>query len=413
MIITIISNISNFGLFTFVCILLFEIKCNRKAYSFFFITLIFINTIVNISLTNHLNFIIMIFSIFTLSLLVFKGSLLIKLFTCIFYIIGLSSCELISLNILSSFFEKQQLMIPNTSLSYTLGVLISNSIMFIFILIFKSFYTAYKDIYIPKYSLLILILPITTISFILGINDYYQINSVLNIIIFSGLFLSNFISIYIFYKTISYIHREKELQYKLMKGNLKYEAVYGLLEQHNKFLHSIRCQTKNMIHLLENRKYHELEKYILNIFSQTTKIYNMINSDYEIIDAIINEKIQIINDNDINIRVKLESTDFPCNDKELRIIFGHLINISISECVIAKTVLKNIMIKSKKFGEQLACSFIYSSDNSESQPASQNEYNSVYSICNKNQIITSYDYDYDDKLVTYTLLFTVRETSNE
>lgn len=412
MLIIILSNILNFGLFSLVCNLLFEMRYNKKVYFCIFTIAVSMNTIVNISLTNHWNFISMFFCNFVLSLVLFKGLLVFKLFTCIFYIIGLSTCELISLNILLSFFEKEQL-VPSNSLSYVLGIISSNVIMLIFILIFKSFYSTYKDIYIPKYSLLILILPMTTISFILGINDYYQINSVLNITIFTGLLLSNFISIYIFYKTISYIHREKELKYELMEGNLKYEAVHGLLEQHNKFLHSIRNQTKNMLCLLEEKKYSDLEKYILNIFSQTTKIYNMINSDYEIIDAIINTKIQIINENDINIRIKLESTDFSCDNKELEILFEHLINICISDCIIAKTTLKNIMIKSKRFGKQVACTFIYSSNNVDPIIEIQDEYNIVYSICDKHHIIYSYNYDFDDKLVTFTLLFTDSEDSNE
>ena len=56
---------------------------------------------------------------------------------------------------------------------------------------------------------------------------------------------------------------------------------------------------------MNRKEYDELSEYIKNVYSDTTNVYNMINSDYEIVDMIINDRLYIIKNNNITLRVKI------------------------------------------------------------------------------------------------------------
>ena len=65
-----------------------------------------------------------------------------------------------------------------------------------------------------------------------------------------------------------------------------------------------------MLAFLDKKEYEGLSEYVKNVYSDTTNVYNMINSDCEIVDMIINDRLYIIKNNDIAVRVKIEDTDF-------------------------------------------------------------------------------------------------------
>ena len=125
-----------------------------------------------------------------------------------------------------------------------------------------------------------------------------------------GLFLSNCISIFIYYKTVKEIIDKGKLAKTLEETSTKNEYLNKLLQQHNVFLHSIRKQSQDMLAFLDKKEYEGLSEYIKNVYSDTTNVYNMINSDCEIVDMIINDRLYIIKNNDIAVRVKIEDTDF-------------------------------------------------------------------------------------------------------
>ncbi|WP_416325160.1 hypothetical protein [[Eubacterium] hominis] len=408
MIATLISNILTLSIFSYICHIFFENKYSDKTYNYIFLIFCALTSLIHFTTSSKFTFLIMLLSYYLLSLITFEGSIIGKLIIVFIFAINLSACELITLKSLLFFYDKSELTVYNNSFAYLLGVVLSNALLFIFSMILKTFYKNYKLNYIPKFSWLIMILPITTICLILSVNDYYQMSTDtdFNIIILIGLLLSNLVSIYVFHKTITVINKEKELQYELLKGKMEYETVRNLLQQHNKFLHNIRNQTRNMLNLLEDKNYKELEKYILNIFSQTTRIYNMINSDYEVIDAIINDKIQDLEDYEITIRVRLESTNFACKSSDLEKLFRILLDNAILECQkLDSHMMKNIIIKSKQINDQVAFNMLYTSYTRSDPFINNQEFTNLIKICDDNHLFYWYEYDVENKVSSITILF--------
>lgn len=132
----------------------------------------------------------------------------------------------------------------------------------------------------------------------------------------------------------------------------------------------------------------------------------MINSDYEIIDAIINDNIQIFEDYEINIRVRMEDTDFSCKISDLEKLFRLIVDNAITECLnFDSTYIRNIIIKSKQFGDQIAFSIIYSSL-SEMNPFDEiPKFKDIIEICENNHLLYSYEYNSDNKTANISILF--------
>lgn len=217
---------------------------------------------------------------------------------------------------------------------------------------------------LPKKSWFIICLPITTFILILNIDDY--INAVNNLNLFAitilGLLFSNLAWIYIYYSTVVAISKEKELKLELDKKNSEYEAAVNLLSQHNVFLHDIRNQSKEMLSLLNNNKYPELELYIKNVYGDSTNIFNMINSNCKILDVIVNDRIFILKSNNIQLKTKLENSEFNMlNMIELETIFKYIIDLAINQCINSKLDKPYLYIKSKKIEDQIILSFTFSS----------------------------------------------------
>ena len=186
---------------------------------------------------------------------------------------------------------------------------------------------------------------------IININDYYQsvVNQTFFIFIVIGLLISNLVCIYIYYKTVTTIAKDAELEIQLKKAEIQNESANQILSQHNVFLHDIRNQSIDMMKLLKKGNYTELENYINGIYSDSINIYNMINSNYKIVDVIINDRLYIIKNNSIQLRIQLECTEFPpCNDMEMEMIFKYAIDTGIQACIQSNSDQPSLNIISKK-----------------------------------------------------------------
>lgn len=357
----IISLVSIF-VFVYVCQLFFEMKVDYSRV----LILCFLSIIGKASLISYFNFQMnLIYSLVLFAILIyalFEGLAFYKaIFICIYIFVSAVS-EMFTLKILSLLFQKTALL---DNLVYWLGIIISN------ILLISIFYLASKirlfdKNELPKYSWIMIILPITSVLLVLGIEDYYFLidnNSLIFVVI--GLFLSNCISIFIFYRTVKEITDKNKLAKELEETSTKNGYLNKLLQQHNVFLHSIRKQSQDMIAYLNRKEYDELSEYIKNVYSDTTNVYNMINSDYEIVDMIINDRLYIIKNNNITLRVKIEDTDFfPLDYVHTESMFNLLIDLGINECIKTKEETRILVIKSKRIGEQNILTVSYSSNQS-------------------------------------------------
>lgn len=357
-----IISLVSFMIFIYICQLFFEFQGDFAN----LIAVCFLAMLANASLKIYADFhlrLIFTFVIFSILIYVcFKGVAFYKaIFICIYIFIS-AVFEMFTMKVLSMI-NKELILTDN--ISYLLGIAISN------LLLISVFYLAskiklFRENELPKYSWVMLILPITSILLVLSIDDYYfLIGNDSLILVVVGLFLSNCISIFIYYKTVKEVIDKGKLAKILEETSTKNEYLNKLLQQHNVFLHSIRKQSQDMLAFLDKKEYEGLSEYIKNVYSDTTNVYNMINSDCEIVDMIINDCLYIIKNNDITVRVKIEDTDFfPLDYVHTESMFNLLIDLGISECIKTKEETRVLVIKSKRIGEQNILTLSYSSNHS-------------------------------------------------
>lgn len=395
-----IRGLLSIAVFVYIAHMFFEFKYNHIKLIFASIVAILGKALLPIDTNLHLNLIYSLFTFVILIFLFFKGSLFYKAVFILTYVIGSAVTEMFTMKILSLAFKN---LVLTNSIAYWSGIIVSN-LLLISISFLAAKYKIYEKNDIPKYSWIILILPITSILLILGIDDYYIItenNSLIFIII--GLFLSNYIIIFIYYKTIKAIINKNKLSKELEESNNRNDYLSKLLKQHTVFLHDIRKQSLDMLALLDKKEYSILNEYIKNVYSETTKIYNMISSNFEIVDILINDRLYIIKNNNINLRIKLECTDFsPLNYMNIETMFNALIDLALSECINSKKEDKTLLIKSKKIGKQCALTASFSSTMQiESNPL----YAPLISLLNRFQLEYLVNNLLEIKLVTISILF--------
>ena len=361
-----LSGILNFFIFSMTCKIFFEIKTSKKIYILIQIFLVTIKSIISLQGNPQLNFISSLV-ISTILLFFFKGAFIHKCLLLIFYALSNVICELLALKINTLFFSKEDVF-DTQSIAYFSGILLSNFFLLLLIKIFSIYIKIFKLPSLPKYFGAIFILPITTLLMILGISDYYEVTGRSNYFVFVllGLLFSNLICIYVFYLATIKIINENELDKKIHETNIKLETAEKILNQQDLFFHNIRKQSIDMIELLDHQKLTELKEYIQNIYQDTANTYNMINTNYDLLDMIINDRLFILKNNHIEMYSLLQTTHFFGYDPfELESFFSYLIDLAIHESLKNEVDSRKIKIISKPFEEMtlLTLSFQSSSKN--------------------------------------------------
>lgn len=380
---SIISSFACILFFSICTCLFFEFELKNKKMFIFVAFILFASKIIIPTRENvHLNLVISILTYLIIPLFFFKGKIIFKIIYVLSFVIISSLCELFTMKLYSLVFFEEVL---SNNFAFILGILTTNIVLLIVMYVLSLYWKAFTLKDTPRYSWLLLCLPITTLLLIANIEDYNNVvNTDFFLYIILGLLLSNVTCIFIYYKTVINISKEKELQQNLEKTKIEYEAAATLLSQHNVFLHDIRHQSSEMLDLLKQNKYVDLENYIKDIYSDSTNIFNMINSNYKIVDLIINDRIYIIKNNNIQLRIKLENTEsYTCDMAEMEKIFKSLIDLAIHECICSKIEEPFLIIKSKQIEDQLILIFNFSSNSALSIESLDKE---VIKIFNSNNI---------------------------
>ena len=365
MIASLFSNILNFFIFSMTCKCFFEIKISKKHYIFIQFIIIFIKSIICIQGNPHFNFISSLLTSIILLFFFFKGTLFRKCLLLIFYALSNVICELLALKMNTLFFSKDEVFNTN-SISYYSGILLSNLFLILVIKTFSIYIKVFSLPSLPNYFWVIFILPMTTLLMILGISDYYEITGGSNYFIFVliGLLLSNLICIYVFYLATTKIINENEFNKKIQETNIKLETAEKILGQQDLFFHNIRKQSIDMIELLNQKKFVELKNYIQNIYQDTTNTYNMINTNYDLLNMIINDRLFILKNNNIEFESTLQTSYFFVYDLfELESFFSYLIDLAIRESLNNEENSRKISVVSKLFDQTTLLTFSFKSSN--------------------------------------------------
>lgn len=358
---TVIPNMINVLMIVYASRTFLHLKVKEKYYWMTCVLVILGRIVFAVQSEAHINLIVSVFLFGVLVIPFFEEKVIYKVGFIVSFAVMFGLCELITFRIFSLIFNEKLMIDDNL---FFLGVFVSNSILILLIKITSIIIKNSIISQLPKYSIAVLVLPITSFFLLIGINDYYEVakGSFMFIAITFGILASNILNIYIFNKIITNLLKERKLKEEINEANYKYETVQKELKNHEKILHDIRTQSIKMTHLLDEKKYIELREYIQEIYKDTINQYNMIHSEYELVDALINDRLYILKNNNIQVRTTIESKDFSdCTILELGELFGYFIDLAIHECLMSKRDNKYLLIRSKKIGEQTVLSFVFTS----------------------------------------------------
>lgn len=196
------------------------------------------------------------------------------------------------------------------------AIILSNIITFLFLLIYIKISKLFIEVKLPAFTWMIFILPISSFILLFKINDinYYLLKKdyilFLSII---GVFISNFITLYIFYRVISSYEYKKELEKSNNReklANLKYELMESHYNANFNFLHDIlnKCNELNMYIVKE--EYDKALDSLSSLYNNSYKEFNAIYSNSVLLNYLIIERLEEMDKNNIDIRTVIEYNDF-------------------------------------------------------------------------------------------------------
>lgn len=275
----------------------------------------------------------------------------------ILYIMIISVCEVLASNIMNLLFDLQASDL--NTLMYSFALLLSGSITFAVLSLAIKLTNINKKSHLPGYTWLILILPLSTFLLIISISDFFATfrSNILIGPVIVGLLIANFVTLFIFFKTI----RAMELENEMKSMQVKYETINMLYQNNFNFLHDTTRKLMRLSSFLSNKNYDELSKQINELSDTMLVQYNTINSNSVIISSILNYRLNDIVTN--NIRIK---TDILCNDfsflsvKTQNELFSALVNNAIDSCISANSESPVVIIKSNAIDYNMIIQCLYS-----------------------------------------------------
>lgn len=364
----ILSNILLLGMITYINISFLETRFNKLIYNIllFFVFFILIS-LVNASGASSFKAILLLIILIVYSSFTFKGDFKDVLLTILPFYIIVTISEIFTssiFHILTNFDQYTD----STSLEYLFAISISNLLTFSFATVYIQIRKQFNGFSLPKYTWIVFILPLTTIMFITSISDYYYVaenNSNIIIVLF-GLLISNFIFIFIFFKIIENVQMRQNIETLKFKEELT-RIRYELLDQHYKsnfsFLHDLIVICRDANKYLDENNLDELKKKIAIINETAFSEFNTIYSNSPVLNAVINNYLNILNENDIKIRTTIEYSDFSfISLYDQTELFSFLLEFGIDCCKNSKLKEKLIIIKSKEVGNQLLLQMLITSN---------------------------------------------------
>lgn len=330
-IIMVLSNILEFSIFYKFNTKVFISK-KDNIYIWYF-TAFICKTIFNLLNIPELNIIIALSIYLFLLQLVYKGSILKKLLTSLFFY----SCALLSEVI--TFILSQMISLDNflefgSFGFYFFGILFSKLIQFIIVSILANILSIIDEILSIKDILSFIMMPIAVIMLILsvGVDVKNNIFAFLSIIL---LLISILLTSYFFSANIMKEKLESQLilHKQIAKNDQQY---YNMIKEKSdltrEFRHNLKHYMNHLNFLLKAKKYKEASLYVNNLSSDleyTMKYY----SGFNMIDSILSSKSNILDEYKIQLVFEVENIDINwIEDIDKSVIFGNIIDNAIESC---------------------------------------------------------------------------------
>ena len=291
------------------------------------------------------------------TVILYKEKPLKKVVTLIVYFMIITICEVLASNIMNLLFG----LLPSdlNTLMYSLALLLSGTLTFAVLSLAVKLMNLNMKSHLPSYTWLILILPFSTFMLIISISDYFETfrNNLMIAPVLIGLLIANFVTLYIFFKTI----RSLELENEIKSMQVKYETINMLYQNNFNFLHDTTRKLMRLSSYLSNKNYDELSKQINELSDTMLVQYNTINSNSVIISSILNYRLNDIVSNNIRIKTDILYNDFSfLSAKAQNELFSALVNNAVDSCIHAKSESPAVIIKSNVLDHNVVIQCFYS-----------------------------------------------------
>lgn len=361
------SNLCILLMFTYLGYSLFPIRYDDKKINIFiFLACYLIANYINFNGASATGLIALCVLHFSYFFIMFKGKTSNSLLALIPFPLIIIISEFLTANILNLISENFSISI--NSYLFTFANFISNMLTFFILLIYIKISKLFIKAVLPGFTWIIFLLPISSFVLLFKINDinfYLLKNDKILFISIIGIFLSNFIVLYIFYKVISSFDYKQKLESANNReklSNQKYELMYEHYNANFNSLHNLLNKCKDISLLINKEKYNEAVNELKSLYNQTYKEFNAIYSNSLILNYLLVERLELLNKNEIDFKSVIEYNDFQflaLNEQEM--LFSTLLDTAIKETE-KVTKPRTLIIKTCKKELQIIVQTIYSSN---------------------------------------------------
>lgn len=331
------------------------------------ITVLFIIVMITINYAGTSNYkafcLLIVYNLYLFML--YKSNFIRIFFVGLSFFITVIISEIITFLLVSRIYSTINILYTNT-LGYTISLYLSSFFTFIFLQLLLKIKKLFNLHILPKFSWLVLILPILTVIIFLSIENYFHlINNIYLLIMIYSLCLFNIINALVFMSIFSFINNQRELAISNHQKELT-NIQYRLLNQHYSnnfnFLHDFLHKSIQLEESIQNKDYEKLEQEIHFLVNNVHKKFNLIYTNSIILNTLINNSLNIIIENNIDIKVNIEkrALDF-IELKDQFELFNYLFKIALDKNITkSNDKYKIISFKSKRLKNQTVLQIIFS-----------------------------------------------------
>lgn len=337
------------------CKIFFDIIMNNKKitnynflnYIIYFIVFAMPGILISNTTSNYLLKALLIILLYIFIALTFYDSKLLTATCCsIILYITIVIMDYFSLLIVMSAFSKTWKLILTNYLLYYLTAMISKTLLFIGLIIYKRIAISSKPLEVisRKNWLILMLLSFTSIICFIALMQLCEtLIKIPSIVILAaiGLLFSELLVYYFLENTAKYDKHVRENALVKKQLDLEMDSIISLKNSYDmqrKLMHDYKNQITTLCQMLDTKKYDLALSYAKNLSGEVYYCLYHIKTNHDIIDLILNQKDQAAQKKDIILDIRsedLSSLNLPAEN--LVIIISNVLDNAIEACQKVKT----------------------------------------------------------------------------
>lgn len=349
-----VSNVLNIGIFFLIISKLFQPKVNKNYVVCLFLAELVCLCIVNSFSYPSINAIIMMVINFAILFICYHGKPSLKVYITFVYICFGMILEMFSLLLMHNIFLLDYSDIKESYMYNFMGIITSNIFLYIVMSMFSKFLKSLSNTKYPKKTILLLCLPITSVLFVISMDNFDKIlsgNYYTSFLILVGLLISNILSFYIFFDIIEIVEENSNMKLKESYDKID-ELNYQLLE--NKYdatrtvVHDIKKHLNIMNQFIKSNDFNALTSYISELNHDVEKTDCTVQTSQKILNIVMSQYVNLLEKEHIRLKLDIDEINLSClSILEQNIIFSNILENAIESCMKCNGS-RNMIIKIKE-----------------------------------------------------------------